>query len=456
MLDALNISNIRSVFFIGIGGIGMSALARYFHSKGMKVGGYDRASTELTEALRTEGISIVYEDDPLLVMDDADLIVYTPAIPATSRMRQHYLTQGKRLYKRSEVLGMISASTFNICIAGTHGKTTTSCMVAHILRDSGHGCNAFLGGIASNYGTNFWSHERSVAVIEADEYDRSFLTLHPDIISISSMDPDHLDIYGTAEEMEQAFIQFSERLKTDGWLITRKGLKREGDFNAEHHLTYHAEDASATVHARHLRVEEGVFIYDAVGPDWEISDLRLSMGGIHNVENSLVAITVARLMGIPDNLIKQAIASFKGVKRRFEYIVQNQQGTYIDDYAHHPEELRVLIQGARTMFGGEAITLVFQPHLYSRTRDLADDFAEVLDGADRVILLPIYPARELPIEGVSSSTIADRMKNKPELMDQKTLLKQLQHQLPHVLITAGAGDIDKLIEPIKETYHHRA
>jgi UDP-N-acetylmuramate--alanine ligase len=456
MLDALNISNIRSVFFIGIGGIGMSALARYFHSKGMKVGGYDRASTELTEALRTEGISIVYEDDPLLVMDEADLIVYTPAIPATSRMRQHYLTQGKRLYKRSEVLGMISASTFNICIAGTHGKTTTSCMVAHILRDSGHGCNAFLGGIASNYGTNFWSHERSVAVIEADEYDRSFLTLHPDIISISSMDPDHLDIYGTAEEMEQAFIQFSERLKTDGWLITRKGLKREGDFNAEHHLTYHAEDASATVHARHLRVEEGVFIYDAVGPDWEISDLRLSMGGIHNVENSLVAITVARLMGIPDNLIKQAIASFKGVKRRFEYIVQNQQGTYIDDYAHHPEELRVLIQGARTMFGGEAITLVFQPHLYSRTRDLADDFAEVLDGADRVILLPIYPARELPIEGVSSSTIADRMKNKPELMDQKTLLKQLQHQLPHVLITAGAGDIDKLIEPIKETYHHRA
>ncbi|MEY3351194.1 MAG: hypothetical protein RIQ50_1305 [Bacteroidota bacterium] len=456
MLDALNISNIRSVFFIGIGGIGMSALARYFHSKGMKVGGYDRASTELTEALRTEGISIVYEDDPLLVMDDADLIVYTPAIPATSRMRQHYLTQGKRLYKRSEVLGMISASTFNICIAGTHGKTTTSCMVAHILRDSGHGCNAFLGGIASNYGTNFWSHERSVAVIEADEYDRSFLTLHPDIISISSMDPDHLDIYGTAEEMEQAFIQFSERLKTDGWLITRKGLKREGDFNAEHHLTYHAEDASATVHARHLRVEEGVFIYDAVGPDWEISDLRLSMGGIHNVENSLVAITVARLMGIPDNLIKQAIASFKGVKRRFEYIVQNQQGTYIDDYAHHPEELRVLIQGARTMFGGEAITLVFQPHLYSRTRDLADDFAEVLDGADRVILLPIYPARELPIEGVSSSTIADRMRNKPELMDQETLLKQLQHQLPHVLITAGAGDIDKLIEPIKETYHHRA
>jgi len=456
MLDALNISNIRSVFFIGIGGIGMSALARYFHSKGMKVGGYDRASTELTEALRTEGISIVYEDDPLLVMDDADLIVYTPAIPATSRMRQHYLTQGKRLYKRSEVLGMISASTFNICIAGTHGKTTTSCMVAHILRDSGHGCNAFLGGIASNYGTNFWSHERSVAVIEADEYDRSFLTLHPDIISISSMDPDHLDIYGTAEEMEQAFIQFSERLKTDGWLITRKGLKREGDFNAEHHLTYHAEDASATVHARHLRVEEGVFIYDAVGPDWEISDLRLSMGGIHNVENSLVAITVARLIGIPDNLIKQAIASFKGVKRRFEYIVQNQQGTYIDDYAHHPEELRVLIQGARTMFGGEAITLVFQPHLYSRTRDLADDFAEVLDGADRVILLPIYPARELPIEGVSSSTIADRMKNKPELMDQETLLKQLQHQLPHVLITAGAGDIDKLIEPIKETYHHRA
>lgn len=456
MLDALNISNIRSVFFIGIGGIGMSALARYFHSKGMKVGGYDRASTELTEALRTEGISIVYEDDPLLVMDDADLIVYTPAIPATSRMRQHYLTQGKRLYKRSEVLGMISASTFNICIAGTHGKTTTSCMVAHILRDSGHGCNAFLGGIASNYGTNFWSHERSVAVIEADEYDRSFLTLHPDIISISSMDPDHLDIYGTAEEMEQAFIQFSDRLKTDGWLITRKGLKREGDFNAEHHLTYHAEDASATVHARHLRVEEGVFIYDAVGPDWEISDLRLSMGGIHNVENSLVAITVARLMGIPDNLIKQAIASFKGVKRRFEYIVQNQQGTYIDDYAHHPEELRVLIQGARTMFGGEAITLVFQPHLYSRTRDLADDFAEVLDGADRVILLPIYPARELPIEGVSSSTIADRMKNKPELMDQETLLKQLQHQLPHVLITAGAGDIDKLIEPIKETYHHRA
>ena len=453
MRDHMNISNIRSVFFIGIGGIGMSALARYFHSKGMDVSGYDRTSTALTEALVAEGIAVVCEDDPLLVDADADLVVYTPAIPVESRIRQHFESLGKTLYKRSEVLGMISASTFNICIAGTHGKTTTSCMVAHLLRDSGYGCNAFLGGIASNYGTNFWSHDRNVAVIEADEYDRSFLTLHPDIVSVSSMDPDHLDIYGTAAEMEAAFMTFASQLKTGGWLITRKGLKRESDFNAEHHLTYHAEDQTAAVHARSLRVEDGTFVYDVVGPDWEITDLRLSMGGIHNVENSLVAITVARLLGIDDQAIRSALASFKGVKRRFEYIVNQPSGTYIDDYAHHPEELRVLIQGARTMFKGESITLVFQPHLYSRTRDLADDFAAVLDGADRVYLLPIYPAREKPMEGVSSATIADRMKNKPLLLNKLELLDQLRNEPPHLLITAGAGDIDTLIDPIKETFH---
>lgn len=453
MHDHMNISNIRSVFFIGIGGIGMSALARYFHSKGMEVSGYDRTSTALTEALVAEGIAVVCEDDPRLVDADADLVVYTPAIPVETRIRQHCVSIGKTLYKRSEVLGMISASTFNICIAGTHGKTTTSCMVAHLLRDSGYGCNAFLGGIASNYGTNFWSHDRSVAVIEADEYDRSFLTLHPDVVSVSSMDPDHLDIYGTAAEMEAAFMTFASQLKTGGWLITRKGLKRESDFNAEHHLTYHAEDQTASVHALSLRVEDGEFVYDVVGPDWEITDLHLSMGGIHNVENSLVAITVARLLGIDDQAIRAALASFKGVKRRFEYIVNQPSGTYIDDYAHHPEELRVLIQGARTMFKGESITLVFQPHLYSRTRDLADDFAAVLDSADRVYLLPIYPAREKPMEGVTSATIADRMKSKPMLLNKLELLDQLRNEPPHLLITAGAGDIDTLIDPIKETFH---
>jgi len=453
MNDHMNISNIRSVFFIGIGGIGMSALARYFHSKGMEVSGYDRTSTTLTEALVAEGIAVVCEDDPRLVDADADLVVYTPAIPVESRIRQHCVSIGKTLYKRSEVLGMISSSTFNICIAGTHGKTTTSCMVAHLLRDSGYGCNAFLGGIASNYGTNFWSHDRSVAVIEADEYDRSFLTLHPDVVSVSSMDPDHLDIYGTAAEMEAAFMTFASQLKTGGWLITRKGLKRESDFNAEHHLTYHAEDQTASVHARSLRVEDGAFVYDVVGPDWEITDLHLSMGGIHNVENSLVAITVARLLGIDDQAIRAALASFKGVKRRFEYIVNQPSGTYIDDYAHHPEELRVLIQGARTMFKGESITLVFQPHLYSRTRDLADDFAAVLDSADRVYLLPIFPAREKPMEGVTSATIADRMKSKPMLLNKLELLDQLRNEPPHLLITAGAGDIDTLIDPIKETFH---
>lgn len=450
MAELINISDIKKVYFIGIGGIGMSALARYFHSRGVQVSGYDRTQTKLTEQLVQEGIAVNYIDDATLAPTDADIVVFTPAIPKDNKIIEHFRTTAIPLLKRSDVLQIISKGTFNICIAGTHGKTTISTMVAHILRDSGYGCTAFLGGISSNYNTNFWSHQNDVCVIEADEYDRSFLKLYPNIISISSMDPDHLDIYGTPEEMENTFIQFTTNLKADGLLISHKGLKREGDFTAAHHLTYHLNDHSASIHTTMLTIHDGSFVYDVKGDGWLIDKLQLNMGGLHNVENTLVAITIAKQLGITDEKIRAAISSFKGVKRRFEYIVKSAGVVFIDDYAHHPEELRALITGAKAMYPDKKCTVVFQPHLFTRTRDLVDGFAETLSLADEIILLPIYPARELPIEGVTSEMIASRMSANVTLIEKNALVNYIAETNTELLITAGAGDIDTLVEPIKQ------
>lgn len=428
----------------------MSALARYFNSKGVAVSGYDKTATPLTKQLVKEGIAVHYEDNIEFIDKEAQLVVYTPAVPKDHGELNYYRQNNYTVVKRSDVLGAITGSSFNICIAGTHGKTTTSTMVAHILRHSGYGCNAFLGGIAVNYDNNFWSSEKNVCVVEADEYDRSFLKLSPDVAIISSMDPDHLDIYGTAENMEQAFIDFAARLKPGGLLLSKFGLKRNADLKAGRHLTYHLQNENADVYATDIKMENGSYRFCVQMKEWKLNDVVLNMGGLHNIENVIAAITVAHELGIDDDKIKRAVDDFRGVKRRFEYIVKDPQRVYIDDYAHHPEELRALITGAKALFADKKCTVVFQPHLYSRTNDLADGFAEVLDLADEVILLPIYPARELLMEGVNSEMILNKMKNKnKKVLNKEALLEWIKNSEPELLVTAGAGDIDTLVEPIK-------
>jgi len=442
---------VKRVYFLGIGGIGMSALARYFNSNGVVVSGYDKTETALTKKLAEEGIAIHYEDAVEFIDKGAELVVYTPAVPKDHKELNYFLQHNYNLVKRSEVLGSITNSSFNICVAGTHGKTTTSTMVAHILRHSGYGCNAFLGGIAVNYNSNFWNSDKNVSVVEADEYDRSFLKLSPDVAIISSMDADHLDIYGTAENMEQAFIEFSQKIKPEGLLLSKYGLKRTDDLKAHEHLTFHLHNENASVYAANIKMENGSYRFDVIMQYWELRDLVLNMGGLHNIENMIAAISVAQYLEIDNDKISKAVADFKGVKRRFEYIVKNEDQVMVDDYAHHPEELRALISGAKDLFPGKKCTVIFQPHLYSRTRDFVDGFAESLDLADEVILLPIYPARELPIEGVESEMILNKMTiSNKQVLDKPELLNWIKENKTELLITAGAGDIDTMVEPIKD------
>jgi len=458
--NATDKSSVPAIYFLGIGGIGMSALARYFNSIGVKVSGYDKTITSLTTQLISEGITIHFEDNQNMIDKAAALVVYTPAIPKNHKELNYYQQNNYKVVKRSDVLQAITNSSFNICVAGTHGKTTVSTMVAHILTHSGYGCNAFLGGIAVNYNNNFLGSKKNTCVVEADEYDRSFLKLSPDVAIISSMDADHLDIYGTAENMEAAFIDFSEKIKTGGLLISKYGLKRNDDLKGDHHFTYHLNNEKADVYAANITTHKGSFKFDAVIKDWKIKNVFLNMGGLHNIENVLAAIKVAHHLKIEDTKIIAAVKDFSGVKRRFEYIIKTDKLVYIDDYAHHPEELRALITGAKKLFGNKKCIIVFQPHLYSRTKDLAEGFAEVLDLADEIILLPIYPARELPIEGVTSELILNLMHSENKmLISKEELLKHLtQEKEAHVeegfegtlVITAGAGDIDTLIEPIKK------
>jgi UDP-N-acetylmuramate--alanine ligase len=448
------------VYFLGIGGIGMSALARYFNSKGIAVSGYDKTATTLSKQLSEEGIKIHYEDNTELIDRNAKLVVYTPAIPKDHKELNFYQANDYTVVKRSDVLGAITAGGFNICVAGTHGKTTTSTMVAHILRHSGYGCNAFLGGISVNYNSNFWPSDKKVCVAEADEYDRSFLKLSPDVAIISSMDADHLDIYGTAENMEQAFIDFAGKIKDGGLLISRYGLKRQADLKASYHITYDVQNEQADVNAHNIRMNNGSYHFDVQVKDKLVKDVLLNMGGMHNIENVTAAIAVAVALKIDDQKIIEAVANFKGVKRRFEYIIKNEKTVLIDDYAHHPEELRALITGAKKLFSNKKCTVVFQPHLFSRTKDHAHGFAEVLDMADETILLPIYPAREQPMEGISSAMIMERMHSEYKmLLSKEDLLKHLQQEKDalveegfegSLIITAGAGDIDTLVDPIKK------
>jgi len=460
------LAGIGSVFFAGIGGIGMSAIARYFLSKGVAVSGYDKTETALSNQLEKEGAQITYVDDVNAIPKDVDLVVFTPAIPKTNAALAYYVANGYKVVKRSDVLQAISADSFNICVAGTHGKTTVSTMVAHILRHSGFGCNAFLGGIATNYNTNFWSSPNNVCVIEADEYDRSFLKLSPDIAIITAMDADHLDIYGDEQTMQSAFIDFGNKVKRGGVFYSRFGLKRIRDVNVEKKQTYSLANDAADVCASNIKIEEGGYEFTVQLPGGIISGLELRMGGMHNVENMVAAIAVAHQLDIEPGKIKAAVADFKGVKRRFEYIIgpqKHQEGAYaypvfIDDYAHHPEELKALLKSARALFPERKITVIFQPHLFSRTADFKEEFGTSLSLADAIILLPIYPAREAPVEGVTSQLILNEIDNdNKQLLQKEELLlwateyvKTIDKEFGEVIITAGAGSIDSLVQPLKQ------
>jgi len=459
-------TTISRVYFIGVGGIGMSAIARYFLSKGVIVSGYDKTPTALSIELEKESVSIHYEDNIELLDKNAGLVVYTPAIPKDHKEFNYYKDHNYDLEKRSDVLQQITKSSFNICIAGTHGKTTISTMVAHILRDSGFGCNAFLGGISVNYDTNFWSSENNVCVIEADEYDRSFLKLSPDIAVISAMDADHLDIYGNVDNLQDAFVEFANQLGANKLLLTKFGLPKK-EFTADKHYRYSLQNDSADVYASSIKMNNGGYEFDIITKDWMLDNVKLNMGGMHNVENMVAAIFIAHYLNIDNEKIRSAAATFKGVKRRFEYIISLAEAekaknnvVFIDDYAHHPEELSALIKSAKSLFSDRKCTVIFQPHLFSRTKDFAKDFAESLDMANEVLLLPIYPARELPMEGVSSELILKKMDNKnasvvtkEKLIEYiggnylKTVNESFDGQL---LITAGAGNIDQLVQPIKK------
>jgi UDP-N-acetylmuramate--alanine ligase len=447
------LTNIKRIYFIGIGGIGMSALARYFNTQGVAVAGYDKTPTGLTADLEKEGIAIHFEDDIHKIDKEATVIVYTPAIPVEHTELNYYRDNGYLVVKRSDVLNWITENAFTIAIAGTHGKTTTTSMTAHILRHSGFGCNAFLGGIASNYNTNFWSHEKNVVVVEADEYDRSFLKLAPNIAVVTAVDPDHLDIYGTAEEVLKAFGQFTDKIKVGGTLIQKMGTEFSVDNSNKNVFSYGYNKDEASYHTQNLIVVDGSYQFDIRHPGGMMKDVVLNMGGLHNVENATAAIAIGITLGIEEQKIKDAVASFNGVKRRFEYKVKTENKVLIDDYAHHPEELNALISGVRSLYPNEKMVLIFQPHLYSRTQDQAAGFMEVLDKADEVILLPIYPARELPIEGVTSDMLLNGMKlAHKKVMSKEALLEWAKTTSNKLIVMAGAGDIDVCINQVQELY----
>jgi UDP-N-acetylmuramate--alanine ligase len=445
----MELHSVQRVYLVGIGGIGMSGLARYFNHLGCIVCGYDKTPTDLTDELRHEGIQIVFEDNCEGVpksfrdLDDSTLIIYTPAIPKDSTILNFFQKKGFVMWKRSQVLGLISKGKFTIGVAGTHGKTTTSCMVAHILKDSGKDCSAFLGGIASNYQSNVLFGNNDIVVVEADEYDRSFLTLYPDIAIVTSMDADHLDIYGDHSQLTESFKLYASQIKAGGTLVHRKGLPLDNGF------TYSINEIADAM-AQNIRIDNGDFYFDFVSADVTITNIKLGIAGLHNIENSVAAIKAALLVGVSADAIKSALGSFKGVKRRFEYIVKTPAHIYIDDYAHHPEELRAAITSVKKLYPNKKLTTIFQPHLYTRTRDFVDGFAEVLDMSDELILLDIYPARELPIEGVTSAMILERMHlaNK-QILGKQEAIDRIRAERPELVLTVGAGDIDNLVQPIK-------
>ena len=446
----------------------MSALARYFNAMGKKVSGYDKTPTKLTDELIAEGIAIHFEDHirniPVHIKElpydiDNILIVYTPAVPKDHSEYVFFNLNGFNIKKRAEVLGMITQTAHTIAVAGTHGKTTTSSLIAHILKTAGLDPSAFLGGITQNYNTNLLLSSKlkadtlqqsasNLIVVEADEYDRSFLTLHPQMAVITSVDADHLDIYGDKEQVLESFTLFSNQVTST--LVLKKNIASQIN-SGKKAITYAVNDDAADYFAQNIRIESGTYHFEIVTPANVFENLVLGLPGLHNVENSVAAVAIACQMSISEDVIRKALASFSGVRRRFDYHIKSEHLTYIDDYAHHPEELKAVISSAKEMYPGKKITGVFQPHLFSRTRDFADDFAKSLDLLDECILLEIYPARELPIQGVSSQMLLDKMKSANKSICHKNeLIQVLKSKDLQVLMTMGAGDIDTFIESIKK------
>lgn len=447
----MNLKDIKKVYFLGIGGIGMSALARYFKSLGAKVGGYDRTPTALTDQLQQEGIEVMFEDNPFKVWRDADLVVYTPAIPKDNECFDLFRHKNNPMMKRSQVLGLISAERFTIAVAGSHGKTTVSSMIAHILTQSGFGCSAFLGGIAVNYNSNYLQGQNDVVVIEADEFDRSFHRLSPDMAVVTAVDTDHLDIYGSKEAIDEAFLEFVGKVAEDGFLVVKNNQSINEKLPVLDKAFYDLHDTEADVYCSKYWVVDGGYLFNVNFFGTEMRGLRLNIGGFHNIENALAAITIAKELRITDEHIKAALASFKGIKRRFEKLVDNERHVFIDDYAHHPEEIRVFLESVKEIYPKRKITAIFQPHLFSRTKDLADGFAKALSAVDEVVLLDIYPARELPMEGVTSELIYNQLTcAKKSLVKKEDLVDTLRQRNDlDVVLTIGAGDIDKYLDGIK-------
>jgi len=447
----------KNIYFIGIGGIGMSAIARYYRRKGYAVGGYDRTPSELTRELEREGIEVHYEDRPELIPHNVEdtLVVYTPAVPESLKELQFVREHPYRVIKRSRMLGEIAEGQKCLAVAGTHGKTTTSTLVAHILTESGSGCSAFLGGISKNYDTNMLVSPTPVIVAEADEYDRSFLQLHPAIAAITAMDADHLDIYGDLEHVQEAFRTFASQVSET--LILKYGLPIGPEDTKARILTYAFDDPRADFHAENLRLGPlGHFTFDLVHPGGVLKDIFVGTLGWVNVENSVAAAAICLSHGTEPDKIRHAIGTFQGAKRRLDVHVNTPTLTYIDDYAHHPQELATAISSLKSIFPGRKLTAIFQPHLFTRTRDFADEFAAALSQVDSLILLGIYPAREEPIPGVTSEIIF-RNVTAPEkiLIDKGELLQTLAGMPLDVLVTFGAGDIDRFIAPITELLEKR-
>ena len=450
-------AKLKNVYFLGIGGIGMSAIARWYKFRGYEVSGYDRTPSPLTASLEAEGIGVHYEDDPSRIPADkaSTLVVYTPAVPAELSEMQFVLANGYKVVKRARALGEITRDQTCLAVAGTHGKTTTSTLIAHILTESGDGCSAFLGGISKNYGTNLLMSHNPTVVAEADEFDRSFLQLHPDIAVITAMDADHLDIYGDLEHVQEAFREFASQVHET--IILKYGLPIKGNQVSARIFTYHFDDPRADFHSTNLRLDDsGHYTFDLAYPGGTLKDIRCGTLGWVNVENSIAAAAACLCHGADGQKVRHAIGSFKGAMRRLDERVNRPGLVYIDDYAHHPAEISSAISSIRGIFPGRKITGIFQPHLFTRTRDFAPEFAAALSGLDKLILLDIYPAREEPIPGVSSELIfKDVTAPEKVLIRKEELMDALAKEKLDVLVTFGAGNIDRFVEPITQMLQER-
>lgn len=434
----------KNIYFIGIGGIGMSALARYFNANGETVKGYDKMPSPLTAKLQEEGIEIHFEDNIEQLDKNADLVVYTPAIPNDQKILNWYQGNNFNLQKRSQVLGTLTQDTYCIAVAGSHGKTTVSSMIAHMLNET-IGCTAFLGGIVINFGSNYINSNNKTVVVEADEYDRSFMTLKPNITVITSIDTDHLDIYGNYENIVKEFKEFAQLNAEDGLLIAQEEIA-DLDLNENTtQVSYGIENGEIFV--SNYRIESGKYFFDVNFGEEIIKDFELNLAGKHNVENAVAAIIAVKTMNVPSEEIKKALASFKGIYRRFEKRAETGNTIYIDDYAHHPNEIKALLESVKELFPNRKIVAIFQPHLFSRTKDLAEDFAKYLSIADEVLLMPIYPAREKPMKGVTSDLILKELSVEGKIVEKEDLISEvkaiIENNEPKVILTIGAGDIDR-------------